>query len=57
MKICSKNKKVCYPTKKIAKQELAWCEMANNNGNESYKQKRHYKCEHCGYYHLTSKEN
>ena len=52
--LLAKNLKV---TKKIAKQELAWCEMANNNGNESYKQKRYYKCEHCGYYHLTSKEN
>ncbi len=40
----------------LAKQELAFCKMAYNNGNESYQQKRYYKCEFCGYYHLTSKK-
>jgi rubrerythrin len=42
-------------TKSVAKQELAFCKMAFNNGNENYKQKRFYKCKFCGYYHLTSK--
>ena len=40
---------------KLAKQELAFCKMAFNNGNENYKQKRYYKCEFCNFYHLTSK--
>lgn len=56
MKICLKSNKTCLPTKKIAIQELAFCRMANLNGNESYQQIRYYKCPHCNFYHLTSKE-
>ena len=55
MKKCLKTNKTCYKTSKIAKQELAFCKMAFNNGNESYKQTRYYKCNDCNNYHLTSK--
>lgn len=43
-------------SKSLAKQELAFCTMAFNNGNENYKQKRYYKCPDCNFYHLTSTE-
>jgi hypothetical protein len=54
MKKCLKTNKTCYRTSKIAKQELAFCKMAFNNGNGSYKQTRYYKCSDCNNYHLTS---
>lgn len=53
---CVKSGKTCFKTVKIAKQELAFCVMANLNGNEDFKQVRYYKCEHCRQYHLTSKK-
>ncbi len=56
MKKCTKAGKVCYKTANIAEIELAFCRMAYNNGNDTYRQIRKYKCEHCGYWHLTSKE-
>lgn len=52
---CKKYGKSCFKTEKAAKIELAFCKMANLNGNESYKQVRYYKCDYCHYYHLTSK--
>jgi hypothetical protein len=55
MQKCIKTNKTCFKTKQIAKQELAFCIMANLNGNDSYQQVRYYKCNYCKTYHLTSK--
>lgn len=52
---CSSGK-ACYKNEQAAKSELAFCKLANLNGNEEFQQIRYYKCNQCKWYHLTSKD-
>lgn len=46
-----------YPTKREALQARRWCEQQRERGDLRRQEKRIYKCQVCGAYHLTSSEH